>query len=189
MDWTVNDGLYHRFLKWTLKCEDILECVLVMLSERRKCKKVVAWSGDFGMDQHVSWSFPTEELMLDTIWEKSEEFCKPQSNEVRVRFDLLTSFQQENRSVDEWYILFKFKLLWLSTPTETAKILYRDIFRFFLKDEEFVSKTINDSNIDMDKFPVSNFRKLAKMMESSKVITRHIKQVASDPQVAQLYRM
>ena len=26
MDWTVNDGLHHRFLKWHLKCENILEC-------------------------------------------------------------------------------------------------------------------------------------------------------------------
>ena len=24
MDWTVNDALYHRFLKWQLKCENIL---------------------------------------------------------------------------------------------------------------------------------------------------------------------
>ena len=35
MDWTVNDGLYHRFLKLCLKCENILECELVMLPERR----------------------------------------------------------------------------------------------------------------------------------------------------------
>ena len=33
MDWTVNDGLYHRFLKWHLKCEDILECELASLPE------------------------------------------------------------------------------------------------------------------------------------------------------------
>ena len=26
MDWTVNDGLYHRFLKWRLKYKNILEC-------------------------------------------------------------------------------------------------------------------------------------------------------------------
>ena len=26
MDWTVNDELYHWFLKWCLKCEYILEC-------------------------------------------------------------------------------------------------------------------------------------------------------------------
>ena len=33
MDWTVNDGLYHRFLKWHLKCENILECELAALPE------------------------------------------------------------------------------------------------------------------------------------------------------------
>ena len=103
MDWTVDDGLYHRFLKWCLKCEDILVCKLVMLPDRRQCKKVIAWSGDFGLDQYISWSLSNEELTLDTIWEKFEEFCKPQSNEVRDRFDLLPSFWQGNRSVDEWY--------------------------------------------------------------------------------------
>ena len=25
MNWTVDDGLYHRFLKWHLKCEMILD--------------------------------------------------------------------------------------------------------------------------------------------------------------------
>ena len=34
MDWTVNDGLYHRFLKWHLKYENILECELAILPEK-----------------------------------------------------------------------------------------------------------------------------------------------------------
>ena len=51
MDWTVNDGLYHRFLKWKLKCENILDCELAMLPDSKKCKKVIPQSGDFGMDQ------------------------------------------------------------------------------------------------------------------------------------------
>ena len=33
MDWSVNDGLYHRFLKWRLKCENILECEFAALPE------------------------------------------------------------------------------------------------------------------------------------------------------------
>ena len=49
MDWTVNDGLFHRFSKWRLKCENILECELAMLAERRKCKKVIAWSRHLGL--------------------------------------------------------------------------------------------------------------------------------------------
>ena len=51
IDWTVNDGFYHRFLKWHLKCENILECKLAALPEHQKCKKVIEWSGDFGIDQ------------------------------------------------------------------------------------------------------------------------------------------
>ena len=68
MDQTLNYGLCHRFLKWKLKSENILDCELAMLLESKKCKKVLAWSGDFGIDQYASWCLPTEELSMDTIW-------------------------------------------------------------------------------------------------------------------------
>ena len=55
------------------------------------------------MDQYVSWGLPTNQLTLEIIWVRFEDFCKPQSNEVQARFDLLTSFRQGNKSVDEWY--------------------------------------------------------------------------------------
>ena len=31
MNWAVNDGLYHRYLQWHLKCKNILECELAAL--------------------------------------------------------------------------------------------------------------------------------------------------------------
>ena len=102
INWTVNDSLYHHFLKWELKCENILECELAALPEPQQCKKVIAWSRDIGMDQYVSWGLTKDELELDTIWSQFEEFCKPQSSEVRARFDLLTSFHQGSKNVDEW---------------------------------------------------------------------------------------
>ena len=82
MDWTVNDNLYHRFLKWHLKCKNILKCKLAALPEHQKCKKVIAWSGNCSMDQYVSWNLPSSKLTLDIIWGKYEEYCNPQSNEV-----------------------------------------------------------------------------------------------------------
>ena len=92
MDWTVNDGLYHRFLKWHLKCENILESELAALPERQQCKKVIVWSGDFGMDQYVSWGLPNDQLTLEIIWGKFEDFCKPQSNEVMQDLTFLQAF-------------------------------------------------------------------------------------------------
>ena len=68
MDWTVNDNLYHRFLKWHLKCENILECKLVALPACQQYKKVIACSGNCGMDQYVSWNLPSSKLTLDIIW-------------------------------------------------------------------------------------------------------------------------
>ena len=67
--------------------------------------------------------------------------------------------------------------------------IFRDILWFFLKDEEFVSMTINEGSVDLDRFPASKIHQLAKKMESSKTTARHIKQVAGDPQVAQINLM
>ena len=93
VSWTVDDSLDNRFIKWKIKCENILECELAMVSEARKCKKVVAWSGDFSIDQYISWDLAPEEICWELIWQKLE-FCKPQTNEIRTRFDLLTHFRQ-----------------------------------------------------------------------------------------------
>ena len=49
MNWTVDDGLYHKFLKWRLKSKTILDCELANLPTKQKCQKIIAWSGDFGM--------------------------------------------------------------------------------------------------------------------------------------------
>ena len=131
MEWTVNDGLYHSFLKWRLKCKNILECELAALPECQKCKNVVTWSRDFGMDQYVSRSLPKEDLSLDTIWECFNVFSKPQVNEVRAHFDLLTSFRQGKRSIDEWYNTFQAQINLAKYLLKTAEILHRDIFCSF----------------------------------------------------------
>ena len=186
MDWTVNDGLYHRFLKWKLKCENILDCELATLSETRQCKKLISWSGDDGMDLVVSWGLTDGDITLETLWNKFEEFCKPQANEVRARFDLLTSFRQGEKSVDEWFNAVQKQVNLCKYPPQTANILQRDIFWFYLKDEDFVSKTLNEGCADLEQYPASKVRQLAKKLESSKATARHIKQATSNPQAAQI---
>ena len=62
MDWTANDSLYYRFLKWCLKGENILQCRLAVLAERRKCKKVIAWSREIGIDSICFGILPIKRL-------------------------------------------------------------------------------------------------------------------------------
>ena len=163
--------------------------MLAMLSKARMCKKVVAWSGDFGLHTYISWDLPPKQTSLEIIRQKFEEFCKPQTNKFRARFDLLTSFLQGECSVDEQYNTVQAQIHLARYPQEMASILQRDIFWFFLKDEDFVSRTINDSNIDLDKFPASKVRQLAKKLESSKSTAKHIKQVSHEPQATQVNLM
>ena len=186
MDWTVNDGLYNRFQKWQLKCENILDCELVMLSEPRKCKKVLAWSGNFGLDQYVSWNIQSEELTLEIIWKRFEEFCKPQANELMARFDLLTSFKQGDLSIDQWYNAVQRQVALANYPQETTQISQRHIFWFFLNDESFVSKTLNEGHVELCKFPASKLRQLAKKFESSQATAKHMKQITRDWQAVQV---
>ena len=55
-----------------------------------------------------------------------------------------------------------------------------------MRDEDFVSKTINEGSVDLEKFPASRMCQLAKKMESSKATARHSRQITDDPQVAQI---
>ena len=131
---------------------------------------------------------PRRASVLTQFGNAFEEFCKPQGNEVRAHFDLLTSFRQGTRSIDEWHNTVQAQINLPKYLLETAKILHRDIFWFFLKDE-IVSKTINVGSVNLDKFPASKVHQLAKRIETSKATARHIKQVAGDPQAAQINLM
>ena len=47
MGWTVNDSLYHRFLKWELKCENILDCEVARFQEMQE-NHSVEWKFWYG---------------------------------------------------------------------------------------------------------------------------------------------
>ena len=145
-----------------------------------------AWNGHFSLDQYISWNLSSEDVTLENIWKKIEEFCKTQANELRARFDLLTSFRQGDLSVDQWYNAVQTQVVLANYPKETAQILQRDIFWLFLNDESFVSKTLNEGHVELSKFPASSIRQFAKKMESLQSTAKHMKQVTRDPQVVQI---
>ena len=99
---------------------------------------------------------------------------------------MLTSFRQADMSVDEWYKAVQTQVGLAKYPKETAEILQRDIFWFFLKEESFVSKTLNEGHVELSKIPASTMCQLAKEIESSQATAKHMKQVTRDPQAVQV---
>ena len=88
--------------------------------------------------------------------------------------------------MDEWYNAMQAQANLAKYPPETAKILHRDIFCFFLKDEDFMSRTISDGSVNLDKFSASRGAPIGQKYESSKATVRHIKQVSGEPQATQI---
>ena len=58
---------------------------------------------------------------------------------------------------------------------------------FFLKDETFVSKTLNEGHVELNKFPASKVRQMAKKLESSQSTARHLKKMSSKLQATQIH--
>ena len=83
-------------------------------------------------------------------------------------------------------MLFRHKSTYQNIPKKQQEFDIKSSFGFFLKDEEVMSRTINYSNIDLDKFPASKVRQLPKKLESSKSTAKHIKQMSSEPQAKQV---
>ena len=77
MDWTVNDGLYHRFLKWRLKCENILECKFPALHECQKCKKFVDWSGSMRLTSMCPGPCPRKTSAWTQFGNTVKNFASP----------------------------------------------------------------------------------------------------------------
>ena len=71
-------------------------------------------------------------------------------------------------------------------PFRNCKCPTARYFWFYLRDEEFVSKTLNEGCADLQQYPASKVRQLAKKLESSKTTARHIKQATSNAQAAQI---
>ena len=58
------------------KCENILDCQLAILQEgKAKCKQVIQWSGDAGLDMYIPWNLHPEEITLQTIWSNLKIFA------------------------------------------------------------------------------------------------------------------
>ena len=110
----------------------------------------------------------------------------PQANELRDRFDLLTSFRQGDFSINQWYNAVQTQVALAKYPQEAVQILQRDIFWLFLNDKSFVSKTLNEGHVELNKFPASTVRQFVKEMESSQATAKHMKQVTRDPQAVQV---
>ena len=100
MDWSANEGLYNRFKMWKQRSELLFEGPMDKTEENVKCKYLLYWAGERGLELYNSWGLTeAEQKVLQNYWEKFEAFVKPQSNELMAAWEL-HHIKQENLSLE-----------------------------------------------------------------------------------------
>ena len=81
IDWTQGPDLVQRFRRFKQKCELLFEGPLKPRTDEQKCKYLLLWTGDYGLDLFNTWNLSEEQQKhLHEYWTRLEEHVKPQSN-------------------------------------------------------------------------------------------------------------
>ncbi|CAH3139767.1 unnamed protein product [Pocillopora meandrina] len=97
MDWTPGPDLLTRFKRFRQKCELLLDGPLKARDGTQKCKYVLLWSGDYGIDLFNTWSLTEDQQKdLKEYWKRFEDHVKPQANHILNRY-YLRGLKQNNR--------------------------------------------------------------------------------------------
>ena len=124
MDWTKDNRIYERYLRWKSHVEDIFSSVLADKSKNEKCGYVRLWMGDEGYPYIEKWKatseldFSTPEeiqnhanvitthessgFKLQTYWDLLNRELKPKSNNILAIIELWTKCRQGNSPLTEW---------------------------------------------------------------------------------------
>ena len=181
--WAINDGLYNQFKMWKIWCYFILRAKLEALSEAHKSKTLLQWSGDKWLEPYQSWVIDSDDLTLQTIWDKFEEHCNPQANELCAWYDLLKQLKPGNKTCDEYYALLQIQLALCQYPPETCNILERDVFLFGITDQQLMPKCITEET----NLTTADTCQQLKKLESKRVTAKHISGGPSQGAVNQLH--
>ena len=126
IDWSVNDGLYNRFKLWKQRCELLFCGPMAKTEEEVKCKYLLFWAGERGLELFNSWGLSdAEQKKLESYWKSFESFAKPQSNELMATWELHNA-KQGNLSLEEFITKLRTLVKEANYPAELSERFLRD---------------------------------------------------------------
>ena len=70
---------------------------------------------------------------------------------------------------------YKPKLDYVTIHKKQPRFFKETFFWFFLSNESFISKTLDEGHVNINKFPASKVRQMAKKLEGSQATAKHMK--------------
>ena len=165
IDWTPGPDLAQRLKRFKQKCELLFDGPLKPRTDEQKCKYLLLWTGDHGLDLYNTWNLSEEQQKsLEEYWKRLEEHVKPQSNYILNRF-YLRSLKQNNRPLDEFLTEAKLLIQNSGYSTDMHDELLRDALVFGVDSDTVRKKCIAEGN----KLTLQKAREIARKEEATKM--------------------
>ena len=165
IDWTPGPDLAQRLKRFKQKCELLFDGPLKPRTDEQKCKYLLLWTGDHGLDLYNTWNLSEEQQKsLEEYWKRLEEHAKPQSNYILNRF-YLRSLKQSNRPLDEFLTEAKLLIQNSGYSTDMHDELLRDALVFGVDSDTVRKKCIAEGN----KLTLQKAREIARTEEATKM--------------------
>ena len=90
LDWNSPGDLHKRFKFFKQKCQLIFDGPMEKQKEEHKARMLLLWAGDKGLEIYntSTWDEEEDNLIVDKIFEKFEQYTKPQSNQILSRYQI-----------------------------------------------------------------------------------------------------
>ncbi len=173
IDWTPGPDLAQRLKRFRQKCELLFDGPLKERSTKQRCRYVLLWAGDYGLDLYNTWNLSEEDRdKLDEYWKRFEEHVKPQSSHLLNRF-YLRNLKQNGRPLDEFLTEALLLIQNSGYPTELHDELMRDALVFGVDSDVVRKKCIAEGN-DL------NLRKAREIARTEEATRQQLKMMSND---------
>ena len=108
IDWTQGPDLVQRFRRFKQKCELLFEGPLKPRTDEQKCKYLLLWTGDYGLDLFNTWNFREELTIEDGLILKGDRIVVPTS----LRKEILSIIHQGHLGQEKCLLRARTSVFW-----------------------------------------------------------------------------
>ena len=146
IDWTPGPDLAQRVKRFRQKCELLFEGPLKARTNEQKCKYLLLWAGDQGLDLYNTWNLDDNaKNKPEEYWKRFEEHVRPQSNHILNRF-YLRGLKQNKRPLDEFLTEARLLIQNSGYPDSMHDEMLRDALVFGVDSDTIRKKCIAEGN-------------------------------------------
>ena len=169
MDWSDDSGLVERLKTFRRECKLIFGVELKEASDNIKALKIIKWGGIDAEKQFRAWGVDDDDLTVEEVWKKFDEYCKSNDSYMRARLELMCMKQDTQEKLISWFERVQAQILLCKYDKKTAELLLCDTFVLKMSDREMAGKIVTEvENKKEDKYTYKDALEKARALDNNK---------------------